>query len=77
MADCLLRVHLQSPVGPWAWMTLSYNNMILYLVCQRDVTKAEFQQLAEQLKPWGSPCIYVPPGGEGSTRFLHGTRLWS
>ena len=25
MADRLLRAHIQSPVGLWAWMTLSYN----------------------------------------------------
>ena len=25
MVDRLLRVHIQSPAGLWAWMTLSYN----------------------------------------------------
>ena len=28
MADRLLRVHIQSPAGLWAWVTLSYNREI-------------------------------------------------
>ena len=28
MADRLLCVHIQSPVGLWAWMTLSYNSLL-------------------------------------------------
>ena len=27
MADRLLRVHIQSPLGLWVWMTLSYNSI--------------------------------------------------
>ena len=28
MADRLLRVHIQSPAGLWAWVTLNYNTML-------------------------------------------------
>ena len=29
MVDRLLRVHMQSPAGLWAWMTQSYNRCII------------------------------------------------
>ena len=32
-------------------------DMIPYLVFHRGVSNEEFQQLAEQLKPWGVPCF--------------------
>ena len=36
MADRLLRVHIQSPSGLWAWMTQSYNTDMGFERCASD-----------------------------------------
>ena len=32
MVDRLLRVHIQSPAGLWAWVTLSYNILLVWIL---------------------------------------------
>ena len=58
MADRLLRVHIQSPVGLWAWMTLSYNMgsvIVARSVCTRE--SGILSALANVVSDW---CIAAP-----------------